>query len=112
MTASRGQREQSCLGAVVAKPEALEPQHPRNGALHDPAVPAQMGLGLGAAPGDPNLDAPPIQVAAAPRVVVTLVRVQLLRPAARLPWTTTANAHCRIGLQQRLKELAVVRVGC
>src|SRR5690606_35170648 len=73
--------------AVVTDPETLEPQDPGDGALHDPAVPAQVGLGLDSAPGDPDLDASPVQVAAAPRVVVAPVRVPLLRPAAGPPRT-------------------------
>lgn len=61
------QWQQSGFGAVVADPKALEAQHPGGGAFHDPAGPAQVSLGLNPAPGDPDLDAPPLQVVAGRR---------------------------------------------
>ena len=111
MSVTASKSSGSSVAAVrLTDPETLEPQDPGDGALHDPAVPAQVGLGLDSAPGDPDLDASPVQVAAAPRVVVALVRVQLLRPAAGPPRTPSPATHTRVGLQQRLEEFAVVDV--
>lgn len=75
-------------------------------------MPSQVRLGLDPAPGDANRDAPPVQVAAALRLVVALVRVQLLRSAMGSSWVPSAAVHRRASLQTRLEELAVVDIGC
>jgi hypothetical protein len=58
-----------------------------NGAADDPAVPAESRSGVAADASDPGSDAAAAQVAADPRIVITLVTVQLDRPA---PWVAAA----------------------
>jgi hypothetical protein len=55
------QRSEGAFSPVVPQPEALEPQQPGDGALDDPADPAELGLVLGPAPRDADLDPAPVQ---------------------------------------------------
>lgn len=75
------------------KPEAIGPQNAKDGSLHRPAVLAQAGVGLDPAPGDPGFYALPVPVAVATGIVVTLVRVQLVQPAAWPPRTIVATVQ-------------------
>jgi len=82
---------EGAFGAVVAQREALEAQQPGDGALDDPADPAELGLVLDPAPRDPDLDPASGQVGAAATVVVALVRVQLVWSSSR-PARVSATA--------------------
>ncbi len=73
------------VAALVADGEAAEVVQPGEGAFDDPAVAAEAGGALDALAGDADLDAAPVEVAAAVRVVVALVGVQLGGPLATVP---------------------------
>lgn len=82
--ASQGREGEVDVGAsFITDGEATEAGKPRQGAFHDPAVSSQALAALDAPAGDARYDpARPAFAAAAP-MVVGLVRVQLVRPAAR-----------------------------
>jgi hypothetical protein len=72
---------------------------------------AECGAGLDAAAGDADLDPAPVQVGAATREVLALVRVQLLRPALRPAAAARAPADAGVGVEQGFEQLTVVGVG-
>ncbi len=94
---------------VVADAEAAESVQPGKAALDDPAVSAQALLGFDTTAGYARDDATLSEIVPAESEVVSLVRMQIDRPAAR------ASAASRDGGgtgQQRNEVLAVVVVGC
>jgi hypothetical protein len=96
--------------AVVPRGQATISQHPRQRALHDPAVTTQPLGRLHAPPGDPRRDAPSSQRSPVCRVVVALVAVQLLRAESRPTGLADGPADRRDGVDQRLQELRIVDV--
>jgi len=94
--------------ALVADGEPAEAAHPGEGALDDPAVPAEPLAALDAAPGDARLDPAAVTSTAAAAVVGGLIGVQLVRP---LPGSAGLAADGRDGVEQFLEGHAVVDVG-
>lgn len=94
--------------ALVADGEAAEAGKPSQGALDDPAVPAQPVGAVDAAPGDARRDAPCAAGLAAGCVIIGLVGMELFGPAAG---TATALADGAHRVQHRFQQTAVVAVG-
>lgn len=95
------------FGAVVAEPETHEAELPGNGALHDPAMAARVVLVLDAAAGDAHLDATPLGLTAAPKVVISPC------PRATFPPCAWADLGALIGCAHRGRfPRAVRRAGC
>ena len=69
--------------ALVARDEPAEAVDPREGALDDPPVAAQLLAGLDAPPGDARSDAATAAGLTAASMVVGFVSVELVRPASR-----------------------------
>ena len=107
--AERDEGEVDVLASLVAHGQATQARQPGVCAFHHPAVPAQALTAIHAAPGNAGLDAPPATVPAAAAEVVSLVGVQLVRPASRS--ATLARAHRRDGVERGGKLGAVVPVG-
>jgi hypothetical protein len=98
-------RVRSAVGPVIAKPEAFEPQQPGDGALDDPADPAELGLVLDPAARDPHIDPATVQILPTATEVVALVGVELVRASAWPSRSFPTSPHGRVGLQQRLDSL-------
>jgi hypothetical protein len=93
--------------AFVADGEPAEAREPRQRALYYPPVPAQAFAVLDPATRDARDDAPLAAGAAAPRVIVPFIGVELARPLARPAGALPDRRH---GVEQRLEEPAVVHV--
>jgi hypothetical protein len=107
--AEGGGGEVDVFAALVADGEAPEAVQPRQGALHPPAVAAEAGAALDAAPGDAGPDAAPAALGAAGAVVAALVGARLVRPPPRAaPAPGTDRRHRAEGRRQ---HRAVVAVG-
>src|SRR4051794_11307875 len=93
--------------SLIADGEAAEPAEPSQGAFDDPAMAPQTLAAVDAASGDPIANASPAQVPMTARHIISLISVELVgllaRPAAAL-------AHRRYGIDQLVKEAAVVDV--
>ena len=94
--------------SLEANPQLAEGSEPGVGSLDDPSVRAELVVALDASASNAVLDAAPLRVRAAARVVVAFVGVQLGRPAARPPGLA---GHSRQRIDQRLEEHRVVAVG-
>ena len=81
--------------ALIAHSEAAKAVEPSHGALDDPTVVPEPVAMLDAAPRDPGLDVAPATVTAADAMVVGLVGVQLLGPAAWPPARPLAAGRAR-----------------
>src|SRR3954463_6373212 len=69
--------------ALVATRQPTEPGNPLQGPFDDVPMTSQPLGRLDTPAGDPGNDAPPTQRLPVGRIVVTLVRMQLARPAPR-----------------------------
>ena len=94
--------------SFIADDEAAETVEPGDGPFDHPSVPPEFLAAFNAAPGDAGDDAAPAYGRAAARIVVSLVGMKLVRPAARPP---ALLAHRCYGIDQRLEGFAVVDVG-
>ncbi len=92
----------------VADGEPSEAVHPREGALDDPAVSAELLTAFNAAPGDSRLYAAPMASSTAAAVIIGLVCVQFARAPARASTSATNGWDC---IEQRFERHAVVDVG-
>src|SRR4051812_20594774 len=93
---------------LVADGEAAEAVEPSERALDHPAVPAEPLAALDAPSRDSRLDAPLATDLPAHRIVVGLVGMQLVRPAARAA-SGTADGQDRV--QDGFEQEMVVAVG-
>src|SRR5947209_19616440 len=82
---------------------------PRQRPVHSPGMPTQPFATPDPAPGDPGDDPTLPQGLATERMVVRLVRVQLLWPAARA--TGFPVAHWGDRVHRRCQQQAIVAVG-
>jgi hypothetical protein len=97
------------VALLVTDPQPPIAVQPRQRSLHSPAMAAQPLAALDAAPGDPGNDPSFSQRLTAERMVVALVGVQLLRPAARPARLPVVHGWDRV--DGRLQQLAIVAVG-
>src|SRR5919198_3231186 len=97
--------------ALVADTQPEEAEHPRQAALHHPAVAPEPLTRLDAPPGDPRRDTAPAQCATLLRVVVALVPVQLVGAEPWASWLATWPQHGRDGIHGALQVRRVVGVG-
>lgn len=95
--------------SLVSDGQSAEAGEPSQGALHDPAMAAEVLAALDAPSRDPWCDAAGPALAPAATVIVTLVGVQLVRSASRA--TTPAGAHAWHRVEGRRQHTAVVAVG-
>lgn len=77
-------------------------------ALDHPAVAPEPVIALDALAGDAILDTSVLEVGTASRIVVALVRMQLVRPAARPAALATHRWQC---VNQLLKHHSIVEIG-
>ena len=94
--------------ALVAQGQPPVPGEPGDGALDDPAVPAQFLAGFDSFTGDAGGDAPVAEPSAQVSLVIGLVRMELGRPAAA---RAAARADGRDSPDQGFKGESVVDVG-
>ena len=95
--------------SLVADGQSAEAGGPSQGALHDPAMAAEVLAALDAPSSDPWCDAAGPALAPAATVIAALVGVQLVRSASRA--TTPAGAHARHRVEGSRQHTAVVAVG-
>ena len=93
---------------LVADGEAAEAVEPSERALDDPAVPAQLLAAVDAASSDARLDVALASDPPAHRIVIGLVGMQLVGPAAR---ATSGTADGRDRVQGRFEQEMVVAIG-
>ncbi len=93
---------------LEAGTQFAEGSQPGVSALDDPAVATEPIIALDASAGDAILDASALEMSTASRVVVTLVRMQFARPAAR---PSSLAAHRRQGVDQFVEDHRIVTVG-
>src|SRR5215210_4101917 len=93
---------------LVTHLETPKAVQPRQGALHHPPVLTQPFARLDPAPGDAGGYPPLPERLAAARVVISLIRVQLLGALAR---ATTRLTNRRDGIHGLLQRLRIVDVG-
>ena len=94
--------------ALEAGAQLAKGRQPGMGALDDPAVAPEPVIALDALAGDAILDASAFEVGTAPRVVIALVCMQLLGPAARPAALATHRWQC---VNQFLEHHRVMAVG-
>jgi hypothetical protein len=94
--------------ALVADGQPPETAEPSQRAFHHPAVPGQPLGTVDAASGDSRLDGAPAQRSSAMREVVAFIGMKC---GGSPPRSADAVAYGRHGVDQRLKQLAVVAVG-
>ncbi len=94
--------------AFVSDGKAPEPVEPGDGALDDPTMASEFLRGFDASSCNARFDASHSQIATASSVVVALVGVQFVRPAARTP---ARSAQARDGVDDVVERLAAVNVG-
>jgi hypothetical protein len=93
--------------SLVADGQPAEAAEPGQGAFDDPAIPSQTLAALNAAPGDAIADPSLAQGTPAARQVIRFVGMELVRTLAG---PTPALAHRRHGVDQLLKDAAVVDI--
>lgn len=81
---------------------------PGMGAFDHPPMASEPVIALNAPAGDTVLNAAALEVSTAPGEVITLVRMQLARPAPRPAWLA---AHGRQSIHQRLEDHRIMAVG-
>jgi hypothetical protein len=106
-TRQRKQRDMNIDAALESGAQLAEGSQPGVGALDHPAVAPEPIIALDAPAGDAILDPAAFEMGTASRVVVTLVRMQFLRPPARPAPLAT---HRRQGVDQFLEDHRVVAV--
>lgn len=94
--------------AFVADGEAPQFVEPCEGSFDDPAMTPQFLAGVDASSGDAWPDPAAMTCAAAAAMIISLVRVQLVRP---LPGSAALAPNGWHGVDQRVKRRAVVDVG-
>lgn len=106
---SQGQEGEVDVGApFVADGEATELSEPGEGALDDPSMPSETLRAFDAAPRNARDDAALSEVTPAPRVVVSLVGMQLVGPLARPSGALADGRDC---VDQGRQQPAVVNIG-
>lgn len=93
---------------LEAGAQLAEGSQPGMSALDHPAVPPEPIVALDAPAGDAILDPSAFEMSMASRVVVALVRMQLLGPSAR---PASLATHRRQGVYQFIKHHRIVTVG-
>ena len=96
--------------AVVADEQSLEVVEPGEGALDDPALAAQPGAVVAAAPRDHRLDAAPAQLAAVLVVVIAAVSEQPLGTLAR-PTDLATHRPDTVDERQELGNVVAIAAG-
>jgi hypothetical protein len=99
--------EQDVEPALVADGQPAEAGEPGQRALDHPPVPTQAFAALDIPSRDARDDTPPAAGAAAARVVIPFIGVQLARALARPPGALVDGRH---GVEQRFEKAAVVDV--
>jgi hypothetical protein len=96
------------VAILIADGEAPKALEPRDGSFDEPAVPDELIAALQAPASDAREDVAAPAGAAAERVIISLVGMQLVRPATG---PATRLPDRRDGVEHRLQHLTVVAVG-